>query len=70
MCISFQYLSEGGTLSEDFVSKNKKAELLIWRGLKNPTKTSLKYWTEGIDIFTKWINIQISYNQRFIEIFE
>ena len=47
----------------------RKGLNVIRRGLKSPTKTFVKQWTECIQIFTKWINIQISYNQRFIEIF-
>lgn len=47
----------------------RKGLNVIRRGLKNPTKIFMQLWTECINIFTKWTNIQMFYNQRFIEIF-
>ena len=47
----------------------RKGLNVIRRGLKNPTKIFIQLWTECINIFTKWINIQMSYNQHFTEIF-
>lgn len=47
----------------------RKGLNIIRRGLKNPTKVFVQLWTNCIRVFAKWINIQISYNQHFKEIF-
>jgi hypothetical protein len=47
----------------------RKGLNIIRRGLKNPTKAFIQLWTECVNVFAKWIDIQIAYNQHFTKIF-
>ena len=42
---------------------------IVRRGLKNTTIAFITLWQKCVSIFTRWIDIQIAYNQSFMKIF-
>lgn len=42
---------------------------LMRRGLKSVTKDFIELWQDCISIFTRWIDLQLAYNQIFTKIF-
>lgn len=47
----------------------RKGLTLVRRGLKNTTQAFVLLWTTCMATFAKWIDIQLSYNQRLAKIF-
>lgn len=47
----------------------RKGLTIIRRGLKNTTDEFVKSWIEYVHIFSRWIDIQLSHNQKIKEIF-
>lgn len=47
----------------------RKGLTLIRRGLKNTTQVFVELWVDWVVTFSKWIDIQFTYNQRLAKIF-
>lgn len=46
----------------------RKGLNLLREGLKNPKEAFIRFWAECISLFTRWVALQLTYNQSFMKI--
>lgn len=46
----------------------RKGLNLLREGLKNPKEAFIRFWIKCIDLFVRWVTLQLTYNQHYIKI--